>query len=96
MLLPCFALIMVFQVALEITTHRRFLTFRGSRASSCMGWYTNLTTCSLAGNTQLFCLCTVALRFVGAITNLFSLRRLRKWGIHFQNVCDWVCSGAAG
>lgn len=40
------------------------MTFQGSQASSCTGWYTSLTTCNPAGNTQLFSLCMEARRCV--------------------------------
>lgn len=58
----------IFQVARAITIRLRSLTFQGSLASSCMGWYTSLTTCSLAGNTRLFSLCMEAHRLVDAFS----------------------------
>lgn len=54
----------ILQVAQEITIHLRFLTFQASQASSFMGWYTSLTTCSLTENTRLYSLCMEAHRFV--------------------------------
>lgn len=64
-------IICIFQVAREITIRLRFLTFQGSQASSFMGWYTSLTTCSLAGNTRLFSLCMEAHRFVDTFSLLW-------------------------
>lgn len=68
----------VFQVAQEITTHQRFLTFPGSRASSCTGWCISLTTCSPAGNTRRFSLCMEARRFVDTLSSTWDWEVIKR------------------